>query len=325
VPSNAERDFDLNLFYDILRIRLVEGEIAKRYADQEMRCPVHLSIGQEAAAVGVCAALTRQDRMFSTHRCHAHYLAKGGNLKAMLAEIHGKASGCVGGRGGSMHLQDIPAGLMASVPIVGGSIPMAVGTALADSLDGVDTVSVACFGDAATEEGVFHESMNFAQLRKLPVLFVCENNLYSVYTPLAQRQPARPLTDYAKAHAMTAIAADGNDVFAVHAAAAAAVRRARAGAGPTLLVLDTYRWLEHCGPSFDNHIGYRSEEEYLGWRAQDPLERLRHHLTGQGALDAAAEARMTEAIMAEVDQAFDYARDEPLPAPAQAREHVYAR
>lgn len=322
--SNEDRHFALTLFRDILRIRLVEETIARRYAEQEMRCPVHLSIGQEAAAVGMCAALTPADRMFSTHRCHAHYLAKGGDLQAMLAEIYGKAAGCVGGRGGSMHLQDQTAGLMASVPIVGGSIPMAVGTALSDSLDGNDRVSVACFGDAAIEEGVFHESMNFAQLRKLPVIFLLENNLYSVYTPLAERQPDRPLTDSARAFGMAAEAADGNDALAVHAAAAAAVARARAGKGPTLLVLSTYRWREHCGPNYDNSLGYRTEAEFEAWKARDPLAVLRARLTQAGALDSGIEARLVDDLTGEIDAAFEFARSAPFPVPAQAQEFVYA-
>ena len=322
--SNEKRDFVLTLFRNILRIRLIEEAIADRYKEQEMRCPVHLSIGQEGAAVGVCAALTHQDRMVSTHRCHAHYLAKGGDLKAMMAEIYGKLAGCVGGRGGSMHLQDPAVGMMASVPIVGGSIPMAVGMALADSLEGNGRVSIACFGDAATEEGVFHESMNFAQLRKLPVLFVLENNLYSVYTPLAQRQPPRPLTDYAKAHAMNVLTADGNDALAVHAVAEEAVAHARAGEGPTLLVLPTYRWREHCGPNYDNHIGYRSEAEFLEWKGHDPLETFRVRLVQDGILDAATEAAMTADLTAEIDAAFAFAKEAPLPTPEDAQEFVYA-
>ena len=322
--SVSQSDLGLSLLREMVDIRLVEETIAARYGEQEMRCPVHLSVGQEATAVGVCRALRQSDRVFSTHRCHAHYLAKGGDLRAMLAEIYGKAAGCIGGRGGSMHLTDPDKGMMASVPIVASSIPLAVGTALADRIDGRDRVSVAFIGDASVEEGVFHESANFASLNKLPVLFVCENNLYSVYTPLSQRQPPRPIAELARGHAMTVMSADGNDVEAVLRVTGEAVSLARAGRGPALLVLDTYRWREHCGPNYDNHIGYRTEAEYLAWKERCPIERLKAKLRAAGALDAALEARMVEAVQRDIDAAFEYARAAPLPEASQAALHVYA-
>ena len=320
----SQTDVELRLLREMVAIRLVEESIAARYAEQEMRCPVHLSVGQEAAAVGVCQALRQSDRVFSTHRCHAHYLAKGGDLRAMLAEIYGKAAGCNGGRGGSMHLADPDKGMIASVPIVASSIPLAVGTALADRIDGRDCVSVAFIGDASVEEGVFHECANFANLNKLPVLFVCENNLYSVYTPLSQRQPPRPIAEVARAHAMTATSADGNDVDAVLRVTGEAANLARAGRGPALLVFDTYRWREHCGPNYDNHIGYRSEAEYLAWKERCPIERLKAKLRACGALDAGLEARMVEVLQRDIDAAFDYARAAALPEASFAALHVYA-
>lgn len=309
---------------DMLRIRMVEEGIADRYAEQDMRCPVHLSIGQEAAAVGVCHALLHTDRVFSTHRCHAHYLAMDGNLNAMLAEIYGKATGCLGGRGGSMHLSDPDKGLIASVPIVASSIPLAVGTALSDQIDGNNNVSVTFFGDASVEEGVFHESANFASLRKLPVIFVCENNLYSVYTPLKDRQPQRPLTDLAVAHGMHSIHVDGNDVLAVFNASQEAVARAREGKGPTFLLLDTYRWREHCGPGFDNHIGYRTEAEYETWHTRCPIEASRANLQGQKLLSQAEEHALMAGFKHEIDMAFEFAKSAPLPEPSWAAAHVYA-
>ena len=308
----------------MLRIRLVEEGIADRYAEQEMRCPVHLSIGQEASAVGVCSALKHTDRVFSTHRCHAHYLGMDGNLRAMLAEIYGKAAGCIAGRGGSMHLTDPDKGLIASVPIVASSIPLAVGAALSDQIDGSESVSVAFFGDASVEEGVFHESANFASLRKLPVLFVCENNLYSVYTPLDQRQPKRPLTELARAHDMPVATADGNDVAAVFMATQEAVTRARQGGGPTFLLFDTYRWREHCGPAFDNHLGYRTEAEYQAWRGRCPVELQRKDLQGKGLLTPEAEEAWVAELKEEIDAAFDFAKAAPLPSPSQVAAHVYA-
>lgn len=308
----------------MLRIRMVEENIAQRYAEQEMRCPVHLSIGQEAAAVGVCHALRHTDRVFSTHRCHAHYLAMDGDLKAMLAEIYGKAAGCIGGRGGSMHLTDPDKGLIASVPIVASSIPLAVGAALADQIDGKRNVSVAFFGDASVEEGVFHESANFASLRKLPVLFVCENNLYSVYTPLKDRQPPRQIIELARAHGMSFACADGNDVIAVFKATQEAVEQARQGGGPTFLLFDTYRWREHCGPGFDNHIGYRTEAEYETWRLRCPIEVNKAKLQGQKLLTPADEESMVAEFKREIDVAFEFAKAAPLPEPSWATAHVYA-
>jgi pyruvate dehydrogenase E1 component alpha subunit len=306
----------------MLRIRMVEEAIADHYGEGEMRCPVHLSIGQEAAAVAVCDALTLTDKVYSTHRCHAHYLAKGGDLKRMLAEIYGKDAGCIGGRGGSMHLMDVEKGMMASVPIVASSIPIAVGSALADKRINSGKVTAVFVGDASIEEGVFHESANFAVLHNLPVVFICENNLYSVYTPLRQRQPDRPLTDLARAHAMETMHGDGNNFEESFALATAAVSRARDGRGPTFVLLDTYRWREHCGPNFDNHIGYRTEAEYEIWKAQCPVTALRGKLGA--ALATEDEAAMVAEISAEIQQALDFAHTAPLPEPGQAALHVYA-
>ena len=192
---------------------MVEEEIAKRYPDQEMRCPVHLSIGQEASAVGVCAALKSTDWAFSGHRNHAHYLAKGGNLRSMISEIYGKETGCCGGRGGSMHLTDQSAGFIGATPIVGSTIPIAVGAALTAKQESKGRVVVVFLGDGAMEAGVVHESLNFAAVRSLPILFACENNLYSVYSPLSVRQPDnRSLADIAAGHGVKTLKVDGNDV-----------------------------------------------------------------------------------------------------------------
>ncbi len=312
------------MYRAMLRIRMIEEAIAERYVEQEMRCPVHLSIGQEASAVGVCHALLSTDRVFSTHRCHAHYLAMDGNFKAMLAEIYGKAAGCIGGRGGSMHLSDPKKGLIASVPIVGSSIPLAVGTALSDQIDGNNNVSVTFFGDASVEEGVFHESANFASLRNLPVLFICENNLYSVYTPLSDRQPTRPLTELARAHGINSLHVDGNDALAVFDAAQSAVSHARSGGGPTFLLLDTYRWREHCGPAFDNHIGYRTVAEYQAWNSKCPIKAARELLINKKLLSQKEEESIMCNFKREIDNAFEFAKSAPLPDPISASTHVYA-
>ena len=306
------------------RIRLVEEAIADRYSEQEMRCPVHLSIGQEAAAVGACAPLTIDDIIVSNHRSHSHYLAKGGDLAAMLGEIYGRVTGCCGGRGGSMHLFDNSVGVLASVPIVGSTIPLAVGAALTFKQRNKKHVSVAFMGDGATEEGIFHESLNFASLHSLPVVFFVENNLYSVYTHLHDRQPDRSLADYGLAHAIPSQQIDGNDVDLVRESMTSCVMRARAGEGPTLLVVDTYRWREHCGPNYDNNLGYRSSTEYDTWRHRCPIDSYRTQLLERGVLSLQLEEEMVLGIATEIDAAFQNAKSAPFPDPDTANLRVYA-
>lgn len=317
-------DFKLTLYRDLFRIRQVEETIAEHYPAQEMRCPVHLSIGQEAIAVGVCRALERSDYVISTHRSHAHYLAKGGNLKRMVSEIYGKEAGCCAGRGGSMHLFDDDVHMLASIPIVASSIPLGVGAALASKQRGENTVSVIFLGDASMEEGVFHESANFAALKKLPAIFVCENNLYSVYTDLAARQPDRPLSKIATAHGLPCSVGNGNDVEGVYALTETAVAAARAGEGPQFLLFDTYRWREHCGPNFDNDIGYRTIAEFESWKSRCPLENYRQFLRAADILDAATEQKIHDDVMSEIDTTFEFAKAAPEPGQATASERVYA-
>ena len=315
----------LALHRDMLRVRLIEEAVADRYhLDNEMRCPVHLSIGQEAVSAGVCLALRRDDQIVTTHRGHAHYLSKGGDLNAMLCEFHGKAPGCCGGRGGSMHLFDSDAGVLMSAPIVASSIPVGVGAALGMKQAGSDAVAVVFLGDASVEEGVFHESANFAAIRKLPVIFVCENNLFSVYTPLDQRQPERPLTDLAAAHGLACMQVDGNDCEAVYNATAKAAEAARAGEGATFILADTYRWREHCGPYYDNDLGYRSVEEFERWQSRDPVEMQRSRLAEAGLLQAEAETRLAAEIAAEIDRAFEFALNATFPDAETAGDHVFA-
>ncbi|MBX7199337.1 MAG: thiamine pyrophosphate-dependent dehydrogenase E1 component subunit alpha [Rhodospirillaceae bacterium] len=312
------------LFRDVLRIRMVEEAIAERYAEQEMRCPVHLSIGQEAAAVGVCAALDKDDLVVSGHRSHAHYLAKGGDLKKMIAELYGRATGCTGGRGGSMHLVDPACGFQCALPIVGGSIPIGVGLALALKQAQRPQVVGIFVGDATIEEGVFHESANFAAVHRLPVVFVCENNLYSVYTHLSDRQPDRPLADLARGHGMPVWRGDGNDLGQVLAQSREAVAHARAGQGPVFLEFTTYRWREHCGPNYDNHIGYRTEEEFQSWVPKDPMAQLAAKLRAAGQLTAADEERLRGELAAEIAAAFAFAKASPYPDAATAGDKIYA-
>jgi len=315
----------MRLYREMLRIRRIEERIAELYAEQEMRCPVHLSIGQEACAVGVCAALERRDWVLSGHRSHAHYLAKGGDLKRMLAEIYGKATGCSGGKGGSMHLTDLDAGFLGATPIVGSTIPIAVGAALSARMRGEDRVVAIFFGDGATETGVFHESLNFAILKRLPVVFVCENNLYSVYSPMEVRQPAgRTIAQLAAGHGLRAERADGNDVMSVWQLAQDAVAQARAGRGPVLLELLTYRWREHCGPNYDNDLGYRTLEEFETWRDRDPLAVCAERLLPDGHLKEPGREELERQLRAEIDEAVAFAKSSPFPAAETLMTQVYA-
>lgn len=313
----------LTLFREMLRIRLIEEAIAKNYSDQLMRCPTHLSIGQEAVAVGVSSALNEDDKVYSSHRAHAHYLAKGGNLNRLIAELHGKSDGCTGGRGGSMHLCDLDAGFMASTAIVANSIPLAVGHSLNLQLLGKQAITVAYFGEGATEEGAFYESLNFAVVRKLPVLFVCENNRYSVYSPLSVRQPqGRSITKLANEIGCKAQEFDGNDVVQVKAGADNAKQHLLSGNGPYLLECHTYRHLEHCGPNWDDDLGYRPAEEVQHWRERCPIvvheARLKEKLSPQLRQDMILE------IESEISEAFALAKESDFPDQNTSHQYLYA-
>jgi TPP-dependent pyruvate/acetoin dehydrogenase alpha subunit len=321
----APRTERVSLYTEMLRIRMVEERIAELYGEQEMRCPVHLCIGQEATAVGVCTALERSDYVLGTHRSHGHYLAKGGSLRALVAELYGKEGGCCGGKGGSMHLVDRSAGFLGAVPIVASTLPIAVGAAFGSVLQGESRVTVVFFGEGATEEGVFQESLIFAALKSLPVVFVCENNLYSVYSPLSVRQPPdRDIVEVARANGLQADRGDGNDVEAVRDSTSRAVARARAGEGPTLLEFATYRWREHCGPSYDNDLDYRTEDESEEWHARCPVEGLRRRLAEEADLAPGELERITAGLDREIDDAFRFARESPFPADDQLHAGVYA-
>ena len=296
------------LFESMLRIRLVEESIANKYSEQKMRCPTHLSIGQEAIAVGVCANLTSQDQVLSTHRAHAHYLAKGGCLNSMMAEIYGKAAGCSKGMGGSMHLIDTSVGFMGSTAIVGNTIPVAVGLALEKKLTRKKSIACVFFGDGATEEGAFYESVNFAIIHSLPILFICENNLYSVYSGLEVRQPVnRKIYKMVRAMGISAQHGNGNDVEEVTRKVKHAKTMILKSGGPQFLEFDTYRWREHCGPNLDNNIGYREESEFLKWKKKDPLKNF-YSQNSQKYID-----RKIDKISQEIDDAHQFADDSKFP------------
>ncbi|OGH56861.1 MAG: hypothetical protein A3G34_11705 [Candidatus Lindowbacteria bacterium RIFCSPLOWO2_12_FULL_62_27] len=314
-------DLKKNLYRTMLRIRRIEEKIAVLYPEQEMRCPTHLYIGQEAVAAGVCANLSKGDSVFGTYRAHGLYLSLGGDLNAMMAELYGKRTGCTRGKGGSMQLIAPDEGLLCTSALVGGTIPMAAGAGLAERLRRSDRVAVAVFGDGGTEEGVFHESLNFASLKKLPVVFVCENNFYAVYTHFSQRQCADNIYERAHAYAMPGVRVDGNDALEVYRAMREAVMRARRGAGPSLIECRTYRWLEHVGASSDVT---RDPEELDEWIARCPVRTLQHRLVEEGLLSEEDIHRMKAEVDAEIVAAVRFAKESPFPAPEELEAGVYA-
>ena len=308
----------------MLYIRLVEEEIARIYPEQEMRCPVHLSIGQEAIAAGICAHLSRDDFVLSNHRSHSHYLAKGGNLNKMLAELYGRQTGCCNGKSGSMHLIDLSHGFLGAVPIVGSCIPIAAGVAFGTKLKKTDIITTVFFGDGTVEEGVFHESLNFASLKQLPIVFICENNFFSVYSPLSVRQPTnREIYNLAKSHGIESFQGNGNNVLEVYQLMKKAVGTIRNGHGPVFLELKTYRWREHCGPYYDNNLGYRTEEEFNAWKKMCPLEVFTDYLLSNKIIDVQTIKDMTDKIMKTIKESFDFARMSPFPEADLLMKDVY--
>lgn len=327
--KNYESDITLNmrrLYKSMKRIRMVEEFIADNYSKGEMRCPTHLSIGQEAVPSALSLCLSKEDIAVSTHRCHAHYLAKGGSLKAMIAEIYGKETGCCKGKGGSMHLIDMEAGFAGSSAIVGNSIPIGTGIALSMKLNKHNNISVIYFGDGATEEGSFYESLNFATVKELNALYICENNLYSVYSPLSVRQASnRSLLKIAEGIGVKrTYSMDGNDAIKSYQAVRNIVEEMRTEAGPTVIEFTTYRWREHCGPNFDNEIGYRDVKEFEEWKKQDPIANLRKRLQSEIRDFTEWESKIISDISAEIKDAFNYAEQSPYPDMSSVTEHIFA-
>jgi TPP-dependent pyruvate/acetoin dehydrogenase alpha subunit len=299
------------LYRSLYRIRRLEEEVARVYPTDKIKSPVHLSIGQEAVSVGICAALAPQDIVFGTYRGHALYLAKGGDLRRMVAELYGKATGCTKGKGGSMHLIAADQGMMGTSAVVGTTIANAVGYAYALRYGRRSHIVASFFGDGATEEGVFAESLNFAVLKRLPILFVCENNQYAIHTHQGRRQGTTEICARARANGLPAERISGNDLFFLCERAKEAVSQVRAGAGPRFLEILTYRWKEHVGPSQDYHLGYRTEEEAAPWIADDPVLRLR------AQIEPAKRARLEEEVEAEIAEAFAFAEASPYPEPEE--------
>jgi TPP-dependent pyruvate/acetoin dehydrogenase alpha subunit len=295
------------LYRSLYRIRRVEEEIARAYPGDRIKSPVHLSIGQEAVSVGVCEALRPDDVVFGSYRGHALYLAKGGSLNEMTAELYGKAGGCSRGKGGSMHLIDPEAGVMGTSAVVGTTIPNAVGYAYAFKTGQKDTVVASFFGDGATEEGVFSESLNFAALKQLPILFVCENNQYAIHTHQSHRQGSLAICERARAHGVPAERIEDNDVLYLYERAQDVVAQIRSGEGPYFFEVMTYRWQEHVGPGQDYRLGYRTEEEARPWMENDQVARL------AALVEPKRRGQIEAEIEGEVAAAFAHAEACPYP------------
>jgi TPP-dependent pyruvate/acetoin dehydrogenase alpha subunit len=315
MAENILKDILLKMYETMVKIRRFEESLIEPLNRKEIACPVHLYIGQEGVATGVCANLRKEDWVFSTHRSHGHYIAKGGDIKALMAELYGKVTGCSKGRGGSMHLSSPDIGLPGSSAIVAGTIPPAVGAALAFSMQKKDTISVAFFGDGAVGEGAFYESLNFSALKKLPVVFVCENNLYSTHMPIDRCLADVNIYKKAAMFNMPGIRIDGNNVIEVCNAAKKAVEKARHGEGPTLIECMTYRWLGHVGPSNDLDKGLRSRVEWESWVKKCPVKMFEAFLFKHSILSEPKQTRIIESIKKEIRDAFSFAKESPCPNP----------
>ena len=317
-----------SIHYMMKKIRMVEERIAKEYPLNEIRCPTHLSIGQEAVPAALSVCLNPKDFAVSTHRGHAHYLAKQGNLNKMIAEIYGKKSGCSGGKGGSMHLIDKEAGFMGTSAIVGNSIPVGVGLGFAQKLNKSQNISCIFLGDGAIEEGVFYESLNFAALKNLPVLFICENNFYSVYSSLSVRQPEnRKIYSLAKSLGAKTFFCDGNDALQSYKVLNEVVRQMKNESCATwFLEFQTYRWREHCGYQYDNDLGYRSNEEFEFWKKKDPIPLFEKSVQKIfPEFDNEYVSKVEENLSLEINNAFEKAKNDSFPEECEKYKNVYAR
>lgn len=313
-PAGIPTDTLRSMYVTMVRLRKFEERVGELVTPpKEIITPCHLYIGQEAVATGVCSALRKDDYVFSTHRSHGHYLAKGGNMKTLMAELFGKKTGCSKGKGGSMHIASSAMGLPGSSAIVGGTIPIAVGTALALSMQGKDAVSVAFFGDGAVQEGVFYESLNFASLKKLPVIFVCENNLYCTHLSVADCLADPDIYKKSEVFAMPGIKVDGNDVIEVLNTAKSVVENARSGKGPALMECMTYRWRGHVGPYDDLDKGLRSKEELDCWMRRDPIRILESYLSKHGIMSEHERDEIHRSVLEEVEESVRFARESPYP------------
>lgn len=311
------------LYKKMSLIRRFELRLAEIYHTDAVKSPVHLSVGQESISVALCDPLEKDDIVSNTYRCHATHIAKGGDLNRMMAELYGKATGCAGGKAGSMHLVEIESGILGASAVVGTTIPVAAGYALALQMQARETgrqrVVVCVFGDGATEEGCFYETLNFAALHQLPIIFICENNRLAIHTPLEKRWATEKLCERVETYGIETHKVQDADVFLVRDTVAAAVNKIKTqGAGPIFIECSTYRWLEHVGPRDDHEDNYRDLDEYRRWKESDQIARLAKMLTEEEV------KRIEDEITAEIAAAEEFAEKSPYPAAEELYKHVYA-
>jgi pyruvate dehydrogenase E1 component alpha subunit len=321
-------NFLQQLYRTMLRIRLCEESLVETILNREILCPCHLYSGEEAIAAGIGASLNERDYIFSNHRSHGHFLAKGGSMNAMVAEIYGRESGCSHGRGGSMHLIDPGHGMLGSAPIVSGTISLGLGAALASAIRKEDRVTVVFFGDGATGEGVLYESLNFAALMKLPIIFVCENNFYATHMPIRDCRVQNNIRTIADPFCIENDEVDGNDVLAVYEAGRKAIEKCRRGDGPFFLECLTYRLRGHVGPD-DNiqglHKDIRPPEEVEKWRQKDPIKIFKSHLIKNKLFSAEELGKIDIEIDEEVKSAHFFAKESAYPEKSELMKYVFRK
>ncbi len=315
----------LEMYRTMVTIRRFEQAAIKIMHSGEVATSVHSSEGQEAVAVGVCSNLRREDQIVTTHRGHGHIIAKGSDIRLMMAELFGKKTGYCKGKGGEMHIADMSIGVIGAFGIVGEGMPVATGAALADKMKGNDSVAICFFGDGAACQGTFHESLNLASIWKLPVIFVCENNMYAVTTSASIAVSIEDIADRAAGYSIPGVTVDGQDVMAVYEATEIAVRRARAGDGPSLIECKTYRYMGHVGGDESWLITnpYRPAEEVAAWRKRDPLGLFEAKLLQTKVLSKKEVDDISQQVDSHVEEALNFARRSPLPAPEEALDDVF--
>lgn len=310
----------------MVRIRICEESLVEPILKGEVHCPCHLYSGEEAIATGVCANLTADDYVFGTHRSHGHYLAKGGEMQELIAEIYGKETGCSKGRGGSMHVIDPEKGIFGAAPIVAGTISLAVGTALASKIRKEKRITVSFFGDGAAGEGVLYESLNFAALKKLPIIFACENNLYSTHMPISECRPKNNIFEVGIPFGVPSFKVDGNDVLKVYETAKKSVKICKSGEGPTFIEFATYRLRGHVGPD-DNiqgtHTDIRSKEEIAKWRKKDPILNFENFLLKNRILQKDDVIKIKKEVEKEVENAYIFAKRSSYPKESELTKYVF--
>jgi pyruvate dehydrogenase E1 component alpha subunit len=320
---NLSQTQRIDLYQKMVIIRLFEEKIQDLYARGLVPGLAHLYIGEEAVAVGVCAHLRREDYITSTHRGHGHVIAKGAELNYMMAELFGKKTGYCKGKGGSMHIADVDIGILGANGIAGGGIPIAVGAALSCKMRKTDQVTVCFFGDGSSNNGTFHEGLNLASVHKLPVVFICENNLYGVSTSQKQHQVIEDISIRSVAYNMPGMTVDGNDVLAVYEASGKAVQRARVGEGPTLVECKTYRWRGHHEGDPNQGRRYRTMEEIQEWMQKCPIKRFEEKLVGDKMLNKHKIKNIWEEIGKKIEEAVEFANQSPFPDSQEIFEDVY--